>query len=172
MGATASDTQREIEEIRKDVRSAVLELQRRARRTTDVKRQARHVQENPAAVGGVGLLLTGLAAVFAARAIAEARRRRRPEERLKRTVRSAAEELGDRWERAREALPFEVRLGSDGEERGQSVEVERSNPNMVKRMLWAALVATLMAGAGLAARRVSALVWRAAMNEDPPTASV
>jgi len=172
VGATAADTQREIEEIRKDVRSSVLELQKRARRTTDVKRQARQVKENPAAVGGVGLAVAGLAAVAAARAIAEARRRRRPEERLKRTVRSAAEDFGERWERAREALPFDVRLSSDGDDRGQSVQVERSNPNMIKRVLWAALVATLMAGAGLAARRVSAAVWRAAMNEDPPTASV
>jgi hypothetical protein len=172
VGATAADTQREIEEIRKDVRSAVLELRKRARRTTNVKRQARHVKENPAALGGVGLVVAGAVAVGAARAVAEARRRRRPEERLKRTVRSAAEELGERWERAREALPFDVRLSADDDDRGQSVQVERSNPNMVKRMLWAALVATVMAGAGLAARRVSAAVWRAAMNEEPPTANV
>ena len=43
---------------------------------------------------------------------------------------------------------------------------------MIKRVLWAALVASVMAGAGLLARRVSAAVWKAAMKEDPPTANI
>lgn len=172
MGATAADTQREIDQIRKDITSAVVELRKRVRRGTDVQTQTRRAKDNPAALAGVGLLAVGAGGVVAARAVAEARRRRRPEERLKRTVRGAAEELGERFERAREALPFEVRLAGDDDDRGRSIEAERSEPNMIKRMLWTGLVAAMMAGAGLLARRMSAAVWKAAMKEEPPTANV
>jgi len=43
---------------------------------------------------------------------------------------------------------------------------------MVKRLLWAALVAAMMAAGGLLARRVSATLWRQLMGEYPPAASV
>lgn len=180
MGATAADTQREIEEIRKDVSSAVDELRRRVTRTADVRTQARlqtrRAKDNPAALAAAGLGVAGLGGVAAYRAVSEARRRRRPEERFKRSVRSAAEELGGRLERAREALPFDIHLagGDDDKDdkRGSNVDIEMKEPSMIKRILWGALVAAVMAGAGLAGRRLSAAVWRAAMKEEPPTASV
>jgi hypothetical protein len=43
---------------------------------------------------------------------------------------------------------------------------------MFKRMLWAGLVAVMMAGGGLLARRLSATIWRSAMGEAPPTKNV
>ena len=174
MGATASDTQREIEEIRKDVTSAVGELNRRLRGLTDVRAHAARANENPAALLGIGLTAVGVAGLFAVRAIVESRRRQRPSERLKRTMLSAAEGLGEQWERAREALPLDLHVGGreDGDGRGHPVQIARSEPSMIKKVLWAALAATMMAGAGLLARRLSAAVWRAAMAEDPPTASV
>jgi hypothetical protein len=43
---------------------------------------------------------------------------------------------------------------------------------MIKRMLWAGLVAVMMAGGGLAARRASATIWRTAMGEAPPTKNI
>ncbi len=55
MGATAADTQREIEEIRKDVSSAARELRFRIRRATDPRNVTRAVEEHPAALVGVGL---------------------------------------------------------------------------------------------------------------------
>jgi hypothetical protein len=39
----------------------------------------------------------------------------------------------------------------------------------MKRLLWAVLVAMMMAGAGLLARRLSATIWRTAVGEGPPT---
>jgi hypothetical protein len=174
VGATSADTQREIEQIRKDVSSAVAELRSRTRRLSATRPDSRQLRENPAVLAAVALPVIGLGVFAAARAVAEARRRRRPEQRLKRTLWSVAEELGERWERAREALPLEVRFpaGEDGDDRGRSVQVKRSEPSMVKRILWTALVAAMVAGGGLLARRLSAAVWRAAMGEEPPTASV
>jgi hypothetical protein len=40
---------------------------------------------------------------------------------------------------------------------------------MKKRLFWAALVAVMMATAGLVARRFSATLWRKVMREEPPT---
>lgn len=174
MGATASDTQREIEEIRKDITSAAGELNRRLRGMTDVRSHVNRASENPAALLGVGLTAVGIAGVVAVRAIVESRRRQRPSERLKRTMLSAAEGLGERWERAREALPVELHLGGrdDDDGHGRAPQIVQKEPSMVKKVLWAALAATMMAGAGLLARRLSAVLWRAAMAEDPPTAKV
>lgn len=184
MGATSADTQREIEAIRTDLTAAVTALKQRAiqvgqraedqaARVADVRTQTRRVKEHPAALAGVGLAVVGAGGIATARAVIRARRRQRPEERLKRTVRTAAEELGERWERARHGIPLEVRLGgADDNGHGRRVEMERKEPGMIKRMLWAALVATVMAGSGLAARRLSAIVWKAAMDEDPPTAKI
>ena len=176
MGATAADTQREIDEIRKDISSAAEELVKRAGRVTDLGAYTRSAKDNPAALAVAGLVVVGVGGLVTYRAVAERRRQQRPQERLKRTVRSAAEELGERFERARGALPFDVRVGSrdddDDDDRGSTLEVEGSEPSMIKRVLWAALVASVMAGAGLLARRVSAAVWKAAMKEDPPTANV
>jgi hypothetical protein len=176
VGATSADTQREIEEIRKDVTSAVGELRRRASRATDVKTQSTQLsgqaREHPAALAGAGLVVAGIGGALGVRAVLEARRRRRPEERLKRTMRSAAEELSERWERARDVLPLDFRLRDGDDDEGKSVQLERNDPSMIKKALWAALVATMVAAGGLLARRLSAAVWRAAMQEDPPTASV
>jgi len=174
VGATSADTQREIEEIRFDISSAADELERRALRLVDVQAHARWLQENPAALAGVGLVVVGVCGVLAFRAVSSARKRRRPDERLKRTVLGAAEELGERLERAREAIPLDVHIGSHDHEDdpGRGPDREGSNAGMVKKMLWAALAASMMAAAGLVARRLSAVVWKAAMKEEPPTASV
>ena len=178
MGATSADTQREIEEIRKDIASAATELQSRARRLVDFRSgvagaqpATRVVTENPFVLPAVALAGAGAVGLIAFRAVSEARKRRRPQERLKRTVLRAAEDLGERWQRVREALPTEVRLSGRDDEENEAAEVRRSSPNMVKRMLWTALVAAMMAGGGLVARRLSAAVWRAAMREEPPHAA-
>jgi len=108
------------------------------------------------------------------RAVLAARQRNRPSERLRRTVQDVAEGLGEQLGRAREAIPVGLRLGSADSENGQATEVQltRSQPSMIKRLLWAALVAAMMAAGGLLARRVSATIWRQAMREEPPSASV
>ena len=175
MGATSADTQREIEEIRKDISSAAEELGSRLRRMADVGRHSQRVKENPAALAGLTLAVVGIGGAVATRAVLEQRRRQTPQERLKRTVRGAAEELSERWERAREALPLELHLGSrddDDDKGGRPAEIRLKEPSMIKRILWGALVAAMVAAGGLIARRLSAAVWRATMKEEPPTASV
>jgi hypothetical protein len=172
LGATSADTQREIGEIRKDVASALEELDARVRGTFDVGAQARAAQSNPGAVAGLAVAGLMVAGYVTYKVVSEMRRRRRPEERLKRTVRETAEELGERFERAREALPAIRLYGGDDERDGRTFEVEGSDPSMLKRILWATLAAAMMAGAGLLARRLSAAVWKVAMNEEPPTAKV
>jgi hypothetical protein len=177
VGATAADTKREIEEIRKDVSSAVSELKQRVLRAVSPRTYLDFARENPAAIVGVGLGALSLAGVLVARNVAEARRQNRPTERLRRSVFGAAEELGEGVQRAWAAvpsMPVDVRLGThaaDGSEK-QSVSVTGSNPSMIKRMLWAGLVAMMMAAGGLAARRLSATIWRSTMGEAPPTKNV
>ena len=185
MGATAADTQREIEEIRKDVSSAARELRHRIvrakARATDTRTVTTAIQAHPAALIGVGLGAAGVGGLYAARAIAERRRRRQPQERLRRAARAAAEELGERIEHVREtvreslpALPVEVRFGTQGAEDdgGKDAVVERSNPSVVKKVLWAGLVAGMMALGGLIARRAATTVWRSVLREEPPTKAV
>jgi hypothetical protein len=177
VGATAADTKREIEEIRKDVLSAVSELKLRVKRAVSPKTYLDFAKENPAAVVGVGLAGLSLAGVALARNVAETRRQNRPTERLRRTAMGAVEELSEGAQRAWSALPslpVEVRLGTtDAKESSQQVQVTKgSDPSMLKRALWAGLVAAMMAGGGLAARRLSATIWRSAMGEAPPTKNI
>ncbi len=191
MGATSADTQREIEEIRKDVSSATDELFSRIRqfggRASAGGRRPKQapagpgrslgrsiqVKDHPAALAGLAIAAAGLGGAAGAKAYADYRRRQLPEERLRRTVRTAAEELGVRWGRAREAIPLEVHLGREADQKGvRQAKNERSDPGMIKKMLWGVLVATMVAAGGLMARRLSAAVWRAAMNEDPPSQSI
>jgi hypothetical protein len=179
VGETAADTKREIEEIRKDVSSAVSELNARVARALSPRTYLDFARENPAAIVGVGLGGVALAGALFARSVAESRRQRDPVVRLERNVRGAVEELGEGVQRAWSALPslpIEVRVGArDGDTenlQAQRLTSSGKEPGMVKRILWAALVAVLMAAAGLAARRLSATIWRSAMGEAPPTQNV
>jgi len=131
-------------------------------------------REHPAAVLGIGLAGLGVAGAAAARALAERRRRNRPTERLRRTVQDVAEGLSGQLSRAREALPTGISLstGDANDDQGKELQVNASQAGMLKRLLWALLVAAMMAAGGLIARRVSAAVWRQAMREEPPSASV
>jgi len=136
-------------------------------------------RDNPAAVLGVGLGAVSLAGFAVARSIAENRRQNRPSERLRRSVMGAAGDLTESAQRAWAAvpsLPISVQLGTadaDGSDAKKSaVQVTGREPSMVKRILWAGLVAAMMAGGGLLARRLSATIWRTTMGEAPPTKNI
>lgn len=177
MGETAADTRREIEEIRKDISSAVGELKRRVLRVVSPQTYLEFAKENPAAVVGVGLAGVSIAGASFARSLAESRRQNRPSERLKRNALGAAESLSEGVQRALAAvpsLPVEVRLGTHDAKDSDTKQLtlKGSEPSMIKRTLWAGLVAVMMAGGGLLARRLSATIWRSAMGEAPPTKNV
>jgi hypothetical protein len=177
LGATSTDTQREIEEIRKDISSAVSELEARLVHAASPKTYVELARENPAAVLGLGVAGLGVAGAFVARSVIEARKRNRPSERLRRAVHEVAEGVGEQLGRAREslpAMPVGLRIGTDddADDRGSQLQVTGSQPSMVKRLLWAALVAGMMAAGGLVARRLSAVLWRQLMQEEPPTSNV
>jgi len=176
VGATAADTQREIDEIRKDVSSAARELRHRFLRATDTRNVSAAVEQHPAALIGIGLGAVGIGGAFAARALIERRRRRTPQERFKRAARDAAENLGERIEQVRESLPslpFELHLGGrGGDDEAATPIIERSNPSVLKKVLWAGLVAGMMAVGGLVARRASTTIWRSILKEEPPTKEV
>jgi len=177
VGATASDTQREIGEIRKDVSSAVSELKQRVTRALSPMTYVEYAQENPAAIIGVGLAGLSLAGVVIARSVAQARRPVTPAERIQNTVLGAAESLSETAQRAWAAvpsLPVEVRLGGGAAKDSDTKQLTlpSSNPGMMKRALWGGLVAIMMAAGGLAARRVSTAIWEATMGEGPPTKKV
>lgn len=175
MGATAADTEREIVEIRKDVSSAARELRLRFLRATDTRNISVAVGEHPAALVGLGLGALGVGGVVAARAIIERRRRNQPRERIKRAARAAADNLGERIEQVRESLPsfpVELHLGGRGDDDDNEPIIERSDPSVVKKVLWAGLVAGMMALGGLIARRASTTVWRSLLKEEPPTKAV
>lgn len=179
MGATAADTQREIEEIRKDVSSAVGELRARITRALSPKTYIDYARDNPAAVIGVGLAGLSFAGVTMARSVAQARRQPTTAERLQQGVASAAETLAAGAQSVLAAvpsLPLEVHLGTQ-DAKGNSTETKQltlqsKDQGMFKRMLWAGLVAIMMAGGGLVARRASATIWRTAMGEAPPTKNI
>src|SRR4030095_7848665 len=108
------DTKREIEEIRKDVSSAVSELKRRVLRAVSPRTYLEFAKENPAAILGVGLGGLSVAGVMIARNVADSPRQNRPTERLRRTVQGAAGDLTETAQRAWAAMPsmpVEVRLG-------------------------------------------------------------
>jgi len=179
VGETAADTKREIEEIRKDVSSAVSELRRRVMRVVSPQTYLDFARENPAAILGVGLGAASLASVAVARSVAESRRQNRPSERLRRTVLGAAESLTETAQQALAAvpsLPLSVQLGTPdakgSENQPVALNVKGKDQGMLKRALWAGLVAVMMAGGGLLARRLSASIWRSAMGEAPPTKNV
>jgi hypothetical protein len=179
VGATAADTQREIEEIRKDVSSAVSELRARVTRALSPKTYVDYARDNPAAIIGIGLTGLSVAGVAMARSVSQSRRPPTTTERLQQGVASAAETLAESAQRAWAAvpsLPVELHVGT-ADAKGKSQETKQltlqsKDAGMLKRMLWAGLVAVMMAGGGLLARRVSATIWRTTMGEAPPTKNI
>lgn len=175
MGATAADTQREIEELRNDVSSAVSELKARIARALSPKTYVEYARENPAAILGVGMAGLSIAGLALARSIAQSRRQPTTAERFQAGVSEASEALAQGAQRAWSAAPtapLEVKLGTADAKRS-GAETPRVRPTgqdqgVFTRMLWAGLVAVMMAGGGLVARRASATIWRTAMGEAPP----
>ena len=138
-----------------------------------------YAKENPAAILGVGMAGLSVAGVMMARSVAQSRRQPTTAERIQESVSDVAGALAEGAQRAWAAapsLPVEVRLGTaDAKDKGSEttqLTLAGKDQGMFKRMLWAGLVAMMMAAGGLVARRASATIWRTTMGEAPPTKNI
>src|SRR5688572_29870119 len=140
MGETSADTQREIESLRDAISSGVEELERRAKRLTDLKTQA---EENPAIVGALAFGLLSGVAVIGWNVLASRRERRKPVNRLKRRAGELREDVGERLGRTRDRMPYGVyMMRNRGDE---PADVAQGEPGFIKNMLWLGLNAGLVA---------------------------
>jgi ElaB/YqjD/DUF883 family membrane-anchored ribosome-binding protein len=185
MGQTAADTQREIDGLRLEITDAASELDKRVTEMLDVRARAndlmswtlRMVDERPKAVAGVGagiLLGTALMAVNAAK---ERKRKKTAAARFAAFQESAhgeaAKLIEDAVTQARGLLAASgaTLTGLGNAEPGAAKPVVKSEPSMVKKLIWTALTAGSLAVAGIVARKLSTSVWQAIMHEEPPTLS-
>lgn len=159
MGETSAETKREIDALRYELTELVDELERRGRRTMDVRSQVAEVTDRPAARGalavGLGMALGGVAYYTLTRA--QERRRQKTDLRSRTT---------NWFAQLRERIPVRVEVVShELDDAHVTVQRERS---MVKRVLWAAMSAGLVTLATVLARQLSRRLWERAMHERPP----
>jgi hypothetical protein len=164
MGETAVETRREIDQLRSEMTQLIEELEQRARLAADVRAQ---VAANPVVVGLLGAALTSAlgGTVFIA-----LRSRQRKQEEEARIDHRAAELLG--LLRKHVKPPVSVEIVTDDRDPRRRRERHRApparDPGAIKKVLWAALTAGLMALATMLARRLTETVWERAMHEVPP----
>ncbi len=196
MGATAEDTGREIAGLRDDATAAFQEIQRRfgggvqGIAAGDARVAGLRAGEDLARRAAESSRLTGVAGTVAVagvaygiyRLVARWRESRRPKHRLKQRAGEARAEIEERLQEGREQVEQLRRRGlvlkvggeTDGihitDARGQPLAREKgSRSDVVKKLLWAAMLALFMAGSGVLARRLAGDVWRATIREEPPT---
>lgn len=150
----------------------------------DVVERAR---DNPTMLGVAGMVGAGAVAYGAFAVLRGLRERSKPQNRLKRRVRGLGDELSGRLgegvqgsrrqlERARQhALLLKLDPQAGGyvrvvDARLESLNKKRGTSTVIKKFVWAGLLAVFMALGSVVARRVADTVWRAAVHEDPPTA--
>lgn len=149
MGTTSAEIQRQIVDLRDDITAAADEVERRMRGMVSPSGVLQLVGANPKVVGGIvaGVVLVGLIAASSSKVNSRVKERR------------ATREAADA---AVVAMASPARGGGGGGGGG-------GDYGMLKRLLWSALTAALMAIGGLVARRLSSTLWKAAMQEEPPT---
>lgn len=141
------------------------------------------VKEDPGRMSVVGAVAVAVAGYALYSAVDRWRESRRPRSRLKRRIRSVREDLGERAEetrrlarRAREKGVM-LRLGGEDSEsvrltdrEGKSLKKDKPRRSEVlKNLLWAAMLALFMAFGSVIARRGAGAVWQATLREPPPT---
>ncbi len=197
MGATTEDTQREITRLRADATAALEELQRRVRggvqavasgeaRAAGQRARERLVERAAETPGLAGLAATTVVAAAGYgfyRLVGRWRARRTPRGRLERRVREVGDQVKGRIEDSRQQVERARRRGlllKVGGEADGGVRVtdaggappareKGSRSDVLKKLLWAGLLAIFMAGSGVLARRLAGDVWRATVREEPPT---
>jgi hypothetical protein len=197
MGETPADTEREIRYLRGDMTATLEEVERRISggvrgvAATEARigsvRATQELTSNPTLIGVVGVVAAGAVAYGAYALIRAARQRGTAQNRLKRGVRHARQELseavterlGGTRRELEKALPHGVLLKLEPEEGGyvrvsdarlEPAHKKRGQSAVIKKFVWAALLSLFMALGSVLARRVADAVWRSMTHEEPPTA--
>lgn len=185
-----------IEEIERRVRGGIQGVARAEARLTSARTRAELVegaQDNPTLLGVAGVVAAGAVAYGAYAIINNMRQRRKPQNRLKRGVQNVRDELSERVERLGEGVEDSRRQLENVWQRGLLLKLDpedggyvrvtdarlqplkkkarkRGQSTVIKKFVWAGLLAVFMALGSVVARRVADTVWRAMVHEDPPTA--
>ncbi len=199
MAAKPEDTQHQIEGLRADATATVDELQRRLRggvqgvaggdaRAVTLRAREELVGRTSAQPGLLAVAGTVVIAAvgYGIYALVDRRRQsQKPQNRLRRRVRETGEDVKERVEETRQQVERARRRGlvlKVGGEDESGVEItdakgrplgagkkKGSRGNVLKKLIWAAMLSIFMAGASVLARRAAGGVWRATLREEPPT---
>jgi len=193
MGATAENTQREIGGLRDDMTATIDEIERRLRggvksvAATDARVKGRRSGEHAAeavtaavadnqSLVAVGGAVAATAAGYATFAALDGRRASQdPATRLRHGVGGVRGAVGTRLEDLRKGG---VLLKLDPEKQGYvrvtdarlgAASIPRKdNLVVVKKLVWALMMAVFTALGSVVAKRGAAAVWQASTHEDPP----
>lgn len=158
MGATSSDTRREIAELRAETTALLVDLEGRVRHLLDVRAQ---IREHPGVAAGAGVAVSaglGLAAFAVYRNVQQ---RRSTERRTQERLRLLAEQVA-------EGLPFRI-AARDGRLEIPGFQIEKE-PSLGQRVLWNVLATGGTALATYVARQMTESLWSRGFGEPPPTA--
>ena len=156
MGQTSTETKREIEELRAQTTTLLVEIEDRVRYALDVRAQIREHPGIAAGIGGglaAGLGLTTLLVYHRIQARREARRR------AQQGWRMAAEQLA-------ENLPFRI-AQRDGQLDLAGLPVEKE-PSLPQRLIWTLVATGSTALASYLARQLTETLWPRGFGELPP----
>jgi hypothetical protein len=177
-----------IEEVERRVRGGIKGVAAAEARITSARTRddvVQQVRENSPILAVAGVVVAG-AVVYGAFALVNGlRTRNKPQNRLKRRVRSAGGELSERLqhgveesrERFERAKQRGVLLKLDPEDNGyvrvtdarfEPLKKKRGQSTVIKKFVWAGMLSVILAVASVVARRVADNVWRAMVHEDPP----
>ena len=199
MGQRPEDTQHEIARLRGDMSAAIAEVERRVRggvrgvttaeaRITSTRTREEltsKARENPSILGVAGVVAVAAVGYGVYAVVTGLRERRKPQNRLRRrvkTVRGRAEKrVGQSRKRLEEVRQRGVLVKLQPEDGGYMrltdarldlaplKNKKRGQTTVIKKLVWAGLLSVFMAVSSVLARRVAMQVWRAAIHEDPPT---
>jgi len=199
MGATPADTQNEITRLRGDMTAALDELQRRfsgglrsiagaEARISSVRTQrqlAAQARDNPTLLGVAGVVVVGAIGYGVYAAVRAAQERNSPRGRFKRVREELSERVEEGVELSRRQLERQLQRARP---RGLLLKVEpessgymrvteahldtakdKGRSDVIKKLLWAAVLSVFMAVGSVVARRVAGSIWRVTVRENPPT---
>jgi hypothetical protein len=199
MGQRPEDTQHEIARLRGDMSAAIAEVERRVRggvrgvttteaRITSTRTReelASRARENPSILGVAGVVALAAVGYGVFAVVSGLRERQRPQNRLRRrvkTVRGRAEKrVGESRKRLEQVRQRGVLVKLEPEDGGYMrltdarldltplKNKKRGQTTVIKKLVWAGLLSVFMAVSSVLARRVAMQVWRVAIHEEPPT---